>query len=224
MTTEWRRGLAVLVVLGAWLSAASAGTTDLSGTLSQRETEPEGWRDLLADFGQWERVAYSPKRPLVANSPWRWDPAAKILSCGADGIHEFLLFREPTQDGVLHVEWRYVGAPDKPNSGVLVRTSDDASTWLQAQLATSGLGLLSGLVKTEQETARFKAGERHPDLQRPPGEWNVMEVTCTGPEITLWINGRTVATLEYFPVRHGRLGLEAEFHPIQFRNILFKPR
>lgn len=222
MIAEWRSG-----GLAAFLSAAvlfPAAGYSAESSAGRRDTEPDGWRDLLVEFGQWERVAYNAKRPLVENSPWKWDPATGILDCQARDIHEFLLFREALKDGVLHVEWRYVGNPAKPNSGVMVRTNDDASISLQAQLATAGLGMLSGAVGTGQELLRFKAGERLPELQRPSGEWNVMEVSCNGPEISLWINGRTIATMKDFPAASGRIGLEAEFHPIQFRNILFKPR
>lgn len=192
-------------------------------TRSLLEQEPEGWVNLLADFSDWERVPYSPKRPLGEKDPWKFDPASGILDCEATGIHELLLFRKPKKDGVIHVEWRYVGDLPKPNAGLFMRTTDDAQTWLQAHMSTSGLGSLAGTIHRAEGDRKMRAGEKRPELQRPAGEWNIMEVTCRGQEITLWVNGQTVATMKDFPVLEGRVGLEAEFNPVQFRNLRFKP-
>lgn len=187
------------------------------------EREPEGWVNLLSDFSDWERVPYSPKRPLVEKSPWKLDPATGILDCDAAGIHELLLYRKPQKDGVIHVEWRYVGELPKPNSGLFFRTSDDALTWLQAHMSTAGLGSLAGTIHQEGGDKKIRAGEKRPELQRSDNEWNVMEVTCKGSEVTLWINGQTVAVMKDCPILEGKLGLEAEFNPVQFRNFQFKP-
>jgi hypothetical protein len=187
------------------------------------EREPEGWTDLLADFSVMERVAYSPKRPLAKSSPWSWDAVSGILDCRAEGIHEFLLYPKPQGDVVVHVEWRYVGQPLKPNSGLFLRVSDDASNWLQAHMSTAGLGSLAVKAMVDGVPRSFGAGKKRPELQRPDGDWNVMEVICRGPEIALWINGETVATMPDCPLPVGRLGLEAEFDHVQFRNLKMRP-
>ncbi len=211
----------LLLVAAIGLSMASLSAED---TRSLLEREPEGWTNLLANFADWERVPYSPKRPLVENSPWKLDPATGILDCNAKDIHELLLYRMPQKDGVIHVEWRYVGELPKPNAGLFLRTSNDALTWLQAHMSTAGLGSLVGTIHEEgKEDKKLRAGEKRPELQRPNNEWNVMEVICKGPEVTLWINGQTVATLKDCPVPEGRIGLEAEFNPVQFRKFQFKP-
>lgn len=209
----------LLVAMG--LSLALVKAEDDKRSLFEKE--PEGWTDLLKNFSEMERVAISPKRPLTEKNPWKMDEATGILDCDAKDIHELLLWRKPQKDGVIHVEWRYVGELAKPNAGLFLRTSNDAATWFQAHMSTSGLGSLVGTVPQEGGDKKFRAGEKRPELQRPNNEWNVMEVICKGPDLTLWINGQTVATLKDVPVLEGRLGLEAEFNPVQFRNFQFKP-
>lgn len=167
----------------------------------------------------WVRVPFPPTRPLVSESPWNFDAETGILTCQAKGIHEAYLHPVPKGDGVLHVEWRYPDAPEKTNSGIFIRTSSDGTVWHQAQLATASLGMFFGTTAAEK---KFREGIRRPELERPAGEWNQMEVTCKGSLITITINGTEVIQWEC-PVTEGHIGLEAEFTPIEFRNIRFKP-
>jgi len=213
----WAVGLGLLVLI----ASASAS----SPTPSALESNPEGWIDLLAqpDLRDWQRARFPANKPLGEVNPWSLTPDG-ILRCEATGIHEMLLHRTPRTDGILHVEWRYVGDSPKPNSGVFVRTLPDCSSWFQAQLATSGLGMIFGYAPgAEGKPVRHTAGARLPELQRPAGEWNALELTCRGHVITLWINGRVVAELTNCPTSTGQVGLEAEFHPVEFRQIKFLP-
>lgn len=215
---------AALLGLAPFLSAADQKSPP---SPSAFENTPEGWTDLLKDpsLGDWQRAPFPAGKPLGAVNPWSFDPAGPVLRCEAAGIHEMLLHRRPQADGILHVEWRYIGTPPKPNSGVFVRTSSDGSTWFQAQLASAGLGTFFGTSRSPDDgkPVRHAAGSKQPELQRPAGEWNVLEITSRGDALSLWINGRTVATLSGCPASSGHLGFEAEFNPIEFRRILFRP-
>lgn len=57
----------------------------------------------------------------------------------------------------------------------------------------------------------------------PPGEWNVYEILCVGPRITVWTNGCASSHTECCTVPAGSIGFEAEGHAVEFRNILLKP-
>lgn len=191
------------------------------------ESSPTGWINLLekADLSDWQREMYPARRAMGETNPWSFDAATGILFCNATGIHEMLLHRVPRGDGIFRAEFRYVGSPEKPNSGVFVRTLPDASAWYQAQLAPSGLGMLFGQTPAPDapKPKRITAGGRYPELLRPPGEWNEIEITCRGTELTLWINGHVAAHTDACPTLSGHVGLEAEFNPIEFRNLKFKP-
>lgn len=217
-----------LLGVASFLAAADKTPPLLPETSpSVLESTPEGWTDLLTDssLGDWQRAPFPAGKPLSAVNPWSFDPSGPVLRCEAAGIHEMLLHRTPKADGVLHVEWRYIGTLPKPNSGVFVRTAPDASAWFQAQLASSGLGTFFGTSPDSDKgkPIRHAAGFKHPELQRPAGEWNVLEITCRGDALSLWLNGRTVATLTGCPTPSGHVGFEAEFTPIEFRRVLFRP-
>ena len=56
----------------------------------------------------------------------------------------------------------------------------------------------------------------------PPGEWNDYEVVCKGKTITVWTNGFESSFADNVETLRGRIGLEAEGYPIQFRNLRLK--
>lgn len=60
------------------------------------------------------------------------------------------------------------------------------------------------------------------DRVKPPGEWNVFEVTARGPVLTVWANGAVVSEWRECPVRRGHIGLEGEGFRIEFRNLKVK--
>ena len=193
---------------------------------SALETSPAGWINLLADpaLADWQRAPFPATKPLGPRNPWTYNRATGVLHCDATDVHEMFLHRALRADGVLHVEWRYPGAPAKANSGIFARTTPDASTWHQAQLSLTGVGLVfGGTPSAAGKEKKLSAGDRRPDLLLPPGEWNIMEVSLRGPVLTLWFNGVVTATVAACFAPSGQVGLEAEFTPIEFRSVQFKP-
>ncbi|WP_438479291.1 3-keto-disaccharide hydrolase [Oleiharenicola lentus] len=234
LTRRWLPGLACSLFVASLLTAAEpkapkappASPPLPAATASAFENSATGWIDLLAknDLSDWQRERYPATKPLGETNPWKFDAATKTLLCDAAGIHEMLLHRTAQGDGIFHVEFRFVGWPAKPNSGAFVRTLPDASTWYQAQLAPSGLGMVFGQVPSgEAKPKRVSAGARYPELLRAAGEWNVMEITTRGTELTLWLNGHVTATSNDITTLRGHVGLEAEFNAIEFRQLKFKP-
>ncbi len=206
------RGLALLGLL-VFLSGPLRAVDPT--TVSLLEREPEGWEDLLTALSAWERVSPGTKFPLVEKNPWRLKDG--VLACDAGGIYELLLTNKVFGDGVLHVEWRYAGEAEKQDSGILLRASQNGQEWYQAQLAPPGLGSFS-----TKGYNKAKVSIRRPELMKPAGGWNVMEITCRGSELALWFNGENVSNLPDCAVPEGRIGLQAEFTPIEFRNVKFR--
>ncbi|WP_438479264.1 3-keto-disaccharide hydrolase [Oleiharenicola lentus] len=186
-----------------------------------------GWVDLLAEPAAWKRVSPSvAKFPLVAQSPWKFDSAAGRLHCNATGVYELLYLQKKWGDGILHVEWRYLpveGAAEKNDSGVMFRVQPEARLALQVQLAGRGLGRIAGDQLREGQRVHVGIGERRPALARPIGEWNTLELTLLGRTARLVINGENTATITDLDTRDGLFGLQAEYWPIEFRHIFFKP-
>ena len=61
------------------------------------------------------------------------------------------------------------------------------------------------------------------NAERPAGEWNSVDVTINGKNIQVWVNGELVNEGTNVVDLPGRIGLESEFGPIQFRNLRLTP-
>lgn len=191
--------------------------------------EPEGWIDLTPpkDFAGWKRL---PLDPFPEKPVWTLSADGKTLQCDGIGAKEMLLTEKEFGDGTFHAEWRFL--KEKPgqkmyNGGLYVRTLDNKN-WVQAQTARSPKPPASGDlfsefqkddVKERREVLQAKESNR----EKPVEEWNTMEITCKGKEVSLWLNGAVTVVWKDCPFEKGRLGFQAEFAPIEFRNIKFKP-
>ncbi len=201
----------------------------VSETPSALEKDPTGWTDLLAGAGPelkgWTRGTIPPGGQLAAKSQWSLDGATGHLICQGDGGHEWLRWDKEAADGTFHVEWRFTEVEGKKghNSGIYVRNSADAKVWHQAQTGSASGGYLFGESPVSGELKRVNlAKEMKGSRVRPAGEWNVFEITCKGPELTLWVNGAVTSVWSNCEALKGHLGLEAEGHRIEFRNVKFK--
>lgn len=200
-----------------------------AGCASSAPAPAGDWTDLMPgpDFKGWRRVAI---KPLATKKVWSHSPDGKTLYVdgtkdGANDVVEMLLHEEERSDGVLRVEWRFRKIEGAVyNGGVYVRTALDGKTWVQAQVAQQPMppvvGDLIGMIPgDEKRQDRFQAG---PSPAAPLGEWNVYEVTCRGPRISLVVNGKPAAVWENCPLLRGHVGLQAEFAFIEVRSIRFR--
>lgn len=202
-----------------------------SDTPSALQTQPAGWVDLLAKAGPelkgWTRATLKASDSLKSPSQWSLDPNTKILLCQGDGGHEWLRWDDELADFVFHVEWRFTPVEGKTkgyNSGVYARNSSDAKTWHQAQVGPGPKAFLFGETPRKASLAKFNlAKDAVADCVKPPGEWNVFELTCVGDELRLWANGTTVCVLKGVEADRGFVGLEAEGWRIEFREVKLKP-
>ncbi len=210
--------------------AASAGAKAASGPTTQAADPAAitgtGWLDLLEDvtLEDWIRVPLPPGSPLSARNPWSYDRSARTLSCDGTGSDEIFLHRTLRSDGVLRVEWRFVGAPANPNAGIFIRTKADKSVWFESRLSPDGLGTLYGVnLGRDGKPKRFAYGTRRPALLHKPEEWNVTEFTSVGTRLILKLNGTVAADWNDCNVPEAQVGIRSDGTAIEFRAILFKP-
>jgi hypothetical protein len=198
---------------------------------SALESDPKGWLDLFngKDLKGWKRMFLAPDDKLNAKNPWSVDAKNGVLVCDGVGIKEMLLHESQRDDGVFHVEWRFKKTKDTVgyNSGVYVRSGGDGKHWVQAQVAMLEkpplVADLFGDIRVDGAVKRVHipgTGHKH---VRPVGDWNTMEVTCKGKNISVWLNGAVVTTWTDCPVARGHVGMQAEFYFIEFKNLKFKP-
>jgi len=215
------------------LLAFSGGTTSLRAaeaaapTPSAVESKPEGWSDILpsADKKGWYRVAIPPTGTL-GRDQWHLDGDGKVLVCDGDGGHDMLLLDQVLGDIIFHFEFRYTKVEGKTgyNSGAYVRNSKDGSLWHQAQFGDGKDGFLFGeTLGADGKHKWFNLSKEVKDGRvKPAGEWNTMEVTAKGKNLTLWLNGAVTCEFTECGAADGRLGLEAEGYRIEFRNLKLK--
>ena len=218
--------MAIMVAVMAFsFSAVQAG--DVKETKSALEAQPEGWIDLLKDkdLKDWKRVPIPPGGKLNKRDCWKYDADSKTLNCDGVGIHEMLLFDKEFADGIFHVEWRFKKIDGKKgyNSGVYVRNSADGAIWHQAQVGSKNVGYIFGQTIIDGKKTGIPGNKlKVPQRGKEEGEWNTYEITCKGPNITLWVNGAVTAEWKTCQVPKGYFGLEAEGWYIEFKNIKFK--
>lgn len=135
------------------------------------------------------------------NTPtsWKIENGLLILTGG----HSHLFTKDQFDDFIVRFEWR--PAKERYNSGFFVRGR-------QIQMAQGGAGRLFGSDETKAV----------PELHKPPGEWNEWEVTCVGTKLSLKVNGTLAWELDDFKRVSRPLGIEAEGHHIDFRNLRIK--
>ena len=140
----------------------------------------------------------------------------------------------PYADYRLELEWRW---PKRPgNSGVLLHLVNGDVLWPKAfecQLASGGAGGLFSFVDArnkEEIVSRNPAGYstgrlllKGPSAEKPPGQWNTLEIVAQGDTLTVSVNGREVNHMTEVTPAAGMIALQTEGTPIDFRNLRLTP-
>jgi Domain of Unknown Function (DUF1080) len=225
----------VLVLALVWPGLARANDAGVAPeTPSALSSQPRGWKDILPgpNLRGWTRF---PLRTEVRKDldVWSVDRKTGVLLCKADlpeipppgrsGTHEMLRYDRELADFVWHLEWRFLDPARRGwNSGIYARVAPDRRFWLQAQVGNGSGGYWFGY-QPEGADGMVRRSLTAPQQRvKPVGEWNVYEITARGDKLTLWVNGAVTSQWEAMPYRRGHIGLEGEFHRIEFRNMKLK--
>jgi hypothetical protein len=129
---------------------------------------------------------------------------------------------------VLRVQVRHLV---KTNSGVLLRATGLDKPWpqsIEAQCMKDRMGDIYNFgdfpMKTDPKRAKGPwCGRAHDSNEKPVGEWNRYEIYLNKGDLALTVNGlvqnRATECLE----RPGRICLQSEGGPLEFRNIVLIP-
>lgn len=126
----------------------------------------------------------------------------------------------------LHLEWRWPETPS--NSGVLLHMSEPDKVWpkaIEAQLMNNNAGdfySIDGTQFAELKTGRWLP-KRNETNENPPGQWNTYDIICRDNTITLYVNGLLQNKATETSVNSGKIALQSEGTPIEFRNITLTP-
>lgn len=137
----------------------------------------------------------------------------------------------------LHVEYRWWRETEKPNSGVFVRLADEHGTFIptciENQLCRGAAGDVLGLAglrfadleprspydPKQPLSGITKVSRKGADVEKPFGEWNVIEVELRGDTLVNRVNGVELNRLTGIGAQNGAIALQAEGGAVQFRNV-----
>ena len=199
--------------LNGWDSAATGGgggRGPAGGNSKGRA--PAAQPGAAPQVGSNPRTCSTPQgKAVVPAAASHWDVVDGSLSpCGDPA--GYLTSKESYKDFVLAVDFR---TAEDTNSGVFVRAPEgiggyEVQIW-KAQPAGYNTGSIVGTAKTDGEV-KFNA-----DV------WNHYEITADGDHLIVVLNGTRTLDVHDAKFPEGRIRLQYQKFPIEFRNIRLKP-
>lgn len=161
-----------------------------------------------------------------------WSVKDGVVHC--KGVPNGYMITDKTYSNYkLHVEWRWAEKPT--NSGVLLHCQEgDAigtSVWpncFECQLMAGKAGdfvfIGPNTATVSDSTYTIEDGfavipKQHDSNEKEAGEWNTYDITVKGNSITATVNGLLQNSGTGVALTTGRIALQSEGSPIEFRNI-----
>jgi hypothetical protein len=136
----------------------------------------------------------------------------------------YMRTKESFSDYKLKIEWRWPA--EATNSGVFVHGQQPDTIWLkciECQLKAGNAGdfvCMNGADMNERTNkASMSVKKMAASSEKPTGEWNSMEVTCSGNTIEVVVNGVLQNKGTNVNVTQGSICLQSEGKDIEFRNV-----
>jgi hypothetical protein len=209
--------VASLLVLPAVAAEQSAPVVPKEKTILWNGTDFAGWQRFLQDASK--------------DVNETWSVGDGVLRCTGRPAG-YMRTQTPYADYHLHVEWRW---PDTPgNSGVLIHMSGPDKVWprsLECQLAAGNAGdfwVIDGVEFTEHGAGGDRVNGRrtvklHDSSEKPAGEWNQYDIICKDDWVVVFVNGVLQNVATKCSDKSGRICLQSEGAPIEFRNLWIEP-
>ncbi|VAX19922.1 hypothetical protein MNBD_IGNAVI01-1762 [hydrothermal vent metagenome] len=175
------------------------------------------------DFSGW--VKFIPDSSV--NTDTVWNIVNGVINCNGKPSG-YIRTKNDYANYKLSLEWRWVNIPG--NSGVLLHLSLPDTVWpksIEAQLLTGNAGdfyVIGGTEMAEHVNKDSRRITKQKDSsENPLGEWNKYEIICKDNTITLFVNGVLQNKATNISVNYGKIALQSEGKPIQFKNIKLEP-
>lgn len=212
------------LLFGASLSMVPAPAAETAEVVVPKEktllwngTDFTGWKRFLPDGSK--------------NVDDTWSIADGLLKCTGRPAG-YMRTETPYADYHLHAEWRWPGKPG--NNGVLVHMSGQDTVWprsLECQLASGNAGdfwVIGGLEFAEHAKGGKRVNGRrtvklHESSEKPAGEWNQYDIVCKDDWVVVLVNGVLQNVATRCSEKSGRICLQSEGAPIEYRNLWLEP-
>ena len=159
-----------------------------------------------------------------------WSIEGGILRCTGTPAG-YLRTERDFESFELTLEWRFPAGGQPGNSGVLLRMVGADKVWpksIEAQLMHRSAGDIWNIDEFPMAAERARTNGRHtakalPSNERPQGEWNRYRIRLDGGDLELEVNGAIQNRARWCDVVPGKICLQSEGAPIEFRNIVLRP-
>jgi hypothetical protein len=170
-----------------------------------------------------------------------WTVKDGVIICKGTPLG-YLFTNTSHQDFKLSFEWRWPTGTTPGNSGVLLRIAGKPATFMpkcvEAQLKHENAGDAWGFfgasldgppdriqeIKDHATLGNFKGIKKIKPAEKPAGEWNQYEITVSGGNLELKVNGELVNQVSGLDILAGPIGLQSEGAEIHFRKIHLEPK
>ena len=179
------------------------------------------------DFAGWKLYTGEPNHDVTKT----WSIKDDIIRCEGKPAG-YMRTENDYADYLFHVEWRWPGKGG--NNGVLVHMSGPDVVWpksLECQLLSGNAGdfwVIGGLETAEHAKGGKRVkGRRTIKLrdssEKPLGQWNTYDIICKDDWIVVIVNGVVQNVATKCSASSGKICLQSEGIPIEYRNIYIEP-
>lgn len=175
------------------------------------------------DFTGWKK--FVPDETVDVDTVWLVTNG--VIRCNGKPAG-YLRTEADYSDYKLHVEWRWPGKGG--NSGVLLHMSEPDKVWpksIECQLHAGDAGdfwVIGGTdFKEHADKSNRRVLKKSESSEKPLGEWNTYEIICRDNTIRVFVNGTLQNEASETTVSSGKICLQSEGVPIEFRNIYLEP-
>lgn len=167
-----------------------------------------------------------------------WSVKDGVLVCTGKP-NGYIATEKEYENFTLRLKWRFPKDVQAPNGGVLLHVQSEDRVWphcVEAQLKGGFAGdiwlqpdkdgkLPALTVAPERRDADNKEGRhffrlgKDEKIEKEFGEWNEYEITCSGGDITLVVNGKQANVGTKGSLTKGRIALQSEGSVIEFKDI-----
>lgn len=214
---------ALMVVV--FLSVVTAGTCQKQEPIVPKE-KIALWNGK--DFTGWKMFAADKQ----VDAGTAWSVKDGIMHCQGKPTG-YISTKSDYANYHLHIEWRWPGEKGG-NSGVLLHTTGPDKVWpksIECQLYSANAGdfwVIDGVeFKEHADKGQRVKGRRTKKLkdssEKPLGKWNVYDIVCKDDWIVVFVNGVLQNVATGTSVTSGKICLQSEGTPIEFRNLYIEP-
>ena len=179
------------------------------------------------DFAGWKLYTREPDHDVMKT----WSVKNGLICCKGKPAG-YMRTEKDYANYLIHVEWCW---PAKGgNNGVLVHMSGEDKVWpksLECQLYSGNAGdfwVIGGLETAEHAKGGKRVkGRRTLKLkdssEKSPGQWNAYDIICKDDWIVVMVNGVLQNVATRCSASSGKICLQSEGTPIEYRNIYIEP-